>query len=407
MAHRRPHRRQLDCAGGTFRNPGRTALYGGGLTVDQDMWCGDGFTAEGKVVLIGAHLGSDFDCEGGTFRNPGGFALYGDGLTVDQTMLCRGGFTAEGKMVLIGAHLGSDFDCEGGTFRNPGGTALNATTLTVDQDMRCGGGFIAEGQVWLVRAHIGGQLDCEGGTFRNPGGAAALRLEGAEIGGNVFMRPAALDGALSLASARVGAWEGDAATWPKVLRLSGFTYTTIDARPPITVANRLRWLHRDPAGFLPQPYEQVAETYRREGHDDRARQVLIAKQRHRRASHRSRWRRWPAIAWSGVLRATIGYGYRPWLVLWPTVVLFLTGWWLFARDYDQGYIVPKADNPSTLTFNAARYTADLLLPVANLGERAKFTAVGDAAWHAFAYTLAGWLLAIVLIAGLSGVFKRD
>jgi hypothetical protein len=67
----------------------------------------------------------------------------------------------------------------------------------------------------------------------------------------------------------------------------------------------------------------------------------------------------------------------------------------------------KADNPPGLTFNAARYTADLLLPVANLGERAKFTAVGDAAWHAFAYTLAGWLLAIVLVAGLTGIFKRD
>jgi hypothetical protein len=54
-----------------------------------------------------------------------------------------------------------------------------------------------------------------------------------------------------------------------------------------------------------------------------------------------------------------------------------------------------------------RYTADLLLPMANLGERAKFTAVGDAAWLAFAYTLTGWLLAIVLVAGLTGIFKRD
>jgi hypothetical protein len=80
---------------------------------------------------------------------------------------------------------------------------------------------------------------------------------------------------------------------------------------------------------------------------------------------------------------------------------------VFARDYYQGDIVPKADNPAGLTFNAARYTADLLLPVANLGEGAKFTAVGDAAWHAFAYALAGWLLAIVLVAGLTGISKRD
>jgi hypothetical protein len=135
--------------------------------------------------------------------------------------------------------------------------------------------------------------------------------------------------------------------------------------------------------------------------------VLIAKQWHRRASHPSRWRRWPAIGWSALLWVTIGYGYRPLRVLGWAAALFLTGWWLFTRDYDQGDIVPKADNPADLKFNAARYTADLLLPVSNLGERTKFIAVGDAAWHAFAYTLTGWLLAILLVAGLTGIFKRD
>jgi hypothetical protein len=321
-------------------------------------------------------------------------------------MFCRDGFTAEGEVRLLGANIGGALACDGGTFRNPDGFALDAGRLTVDQDMLCRDGFTAEGEVRLVGAHIGGALACDGGTFRNPDGFA-LVMQRVEIEGGVLMGPAAFDGALDLTYARVGIWQDDAQTWPDEIRLGGFTYTTIISDPSITVTHRLRWLRRDPAGYRPQPYEQLAASYRRKGDDARARQVLVAKQWHCRASHSSRWRRWPAIAWSALLRATIGYGYRPWLVVWPATVLFLTGWWVFDRDYDQGDIVPKADNPADLTFNAARYTADLLLPVANLGERARFAVVGNAAWHAFAYTLAGWLLAIVLVAGLTGVFKRD
>jgi hypothetical protein len=396
---------QIDCSDGTFRNPGGRALDCDGLTVNQGMFCGDGFTAEGEVWLMAAHIRGHLNCAGGTFRNPGGRALTADGLTVDQSVYCRDGFTAEGEVRLVGAHIGGRLDCTDGTFRNPGGRALVGDMLTVDRAMLCRDGFTAEGEVRLLGAHIGEQLDCFGGTFRNPDGLA-LDLEWAEIHGPVQMLPAAFDGGLDLTFARAGVWQDNARTWPKNISLNGFTYTTIRADPP-TVAERLSWLRRDPAGYLPNSYEQLAASYRRKGDDAQARQVLIAKQWHRRASHASRWRRWPAIAWSAVLRTTIGYGYRPWLVLWWAGALFLIGWWVFDRDYDKGDIVPKADDPASLTFNAARYTADLLLPVANLGERARFTAVGDAAWHAFAWTLAGWLLAIVLVAGLSGVFKRD
>jgi hypothetical protein len=56
---------------------------------------------------------------------------------------------------------------------------------------------------------------------------------------------------------------------------------------------------------------------------------------------------------------------------------------------------------------SARYTLDLLIPVANLHQRDAFVAQGYAAWWSFGLSLAGWLLAAVLVAGLAGVFKRD
>jgi hypothetical protein len=36
-----------------------------------------------------------------------------------------------------------------------------------------------------------------------------------------------------------------------------------------------------------------------------------------------------------------------------------------------------------------------------------FIAEGWAAWTSFGFTFAGWLLAAIVVAGLSGVFKRD
>ena len=49
----------------------------------------------------------------------------------------------------------------------------------------------------------------------------------------------------------------------------------------------------------------------------------------------------------------------------------------------------------------------LAVPVANLHQREAFIPYGYAAWWAFGLTLAGWLLAAVVVAGLTGVFKRD
>ena len=47
---------------------------------------------------------------------------------------------------------------------------------------------------------------------------------------------------------------------------------------------------RDASGYSPQIYDQLAAVYRRSGHDDAARRVLIAKQRHRFAQRNLAWR---------------------------------------------------------------------------------------------------------------------
>jgi hypothetical protein len=47
------------------------------------------------------------------------------------------------------------------------------------------------------------------------------------------------------------------------------------------------------------------------------------------------------------------------------------------------------------------------LPVVNFKQRDSFVVEGWAAWAAFEFTFAGWLLAAIVVAGLAGAFKRD
>lgn len=280
---------------------------------------------------------------------------------------------------------------------------LSARRLVVDGDLLLRRTEVA-GEVRLPGAHIGGQLDCERAKLTNPNGTA-LDLAYASVAEAVLMRPSSLERTVDLTAARVGNWYDDKPTWPAALRLEGLVYDAI-AAPNVTPRQRLGWLRCHQGGYVPQPYEQLAAAYRRAGNHEGARTVAIAKQQARRAQARRWWVRWPSRLWSGFLRWTIGYGYRPALVLPWLAGLFVVGWLVFDHAY-QTHLRPAKSGVEQPEFNAARYTLDLLLPVANLGQRDGFVAHGYAAWWAFGLSLAGSLLAAVVVAGLTGVFKRD
>jgi hypothetical protein len=401
----------LECDGATFGNPRGIAFNADRISIQGSVFCRHGFAAEGEVRLIAAHVGSNLECDRATISNPGGTALQADSMVIAGSMFCRNGFAATGDVTLIGTRIGGNLECDGSTFTNPEGKAIYADSLTVEGSVFLRQGFAATGEVNLLGARIGASLDCVDGSFANPDGMA-LTMYRAGVGSAVWFRPASVAGAVQLSFARVGAWYDSARTWPRAgtLYLNGFTYAAIDAYPAISVRQRLTWLRKDPDGFLPQPYEQLATVYRAEGSDQHARQVQISAQWHRRILVKGvrDLVLWPLrVFWSVLLALTIGYGYRPWRILVPIGALYAFGCWWFKRAADQHTIVPAKDLNPEVHFNAARYTADLLIPGASLGERAHFLATGATAWWTAGYTLAGWALAAMLIAGLTGVFKRQ
>lgn len=103
-----------------------------------------------------------------------------------------------------------------------------------------------------------------------------------------------------------------------VLDLEDFRYAAITADVEVDVRTRLRWLEGTVREYDPDPYDQLAASYRDAGHDDRADAVQLAKQRRRHASQGPVGR-----LWGWLQEWTVGDGYRPRLA-----ALWLAMFWL-------------------------------------------------------------------------------
>jgi hypothetical protein len=205
-------------------------------------------------------------------------------------------------------------------------------------------------------------------------------------------------GGIYLAHADIGTLEDDAAVWPPDIWLNGFTYGSIrhyTGRVP--VAERLDWVSRCPLGYQPRPYEQLASYFRRAGHDDDVRHVLLAKERHRRPTLSP-----PGRIAGRLLDVTVGYGYRPWLAAIWLALLLTAGTIVYAVD--RPHPLPGGPVPP---FNPLTYTLDLLIPIGAFALRNAYASSGTAQWLADALIAAGWILATAVIAGVTRAVRRD
>ncbi|WP_461017718.1 oxidoreductase [Streptomyces daliensis] len=365
----------------------------------------------GTVTLTGAHITGSLLLQGARLSGAGagtrtgtgtgtgtvGLALDGSRLEVGSGIVGRDGFRAEGEVRLPGARAHGGLLLDGARLHHPGGEALFAEGLQSAR-VDCGQGFHADGAVVLTGAAIEGTVSFEGGTVQNPAGdaiacsrvqASEAHLETAHTEGTVDLRHARLD---VLRTAHGAPEVPDVSP----LRLDGLVYRAWEPMAP--VAHRLATLRRDPDGYRPQPYQQLAAVCRSVGHDDEARRVLLARQRCRRGTLRPAGR-----AWGLLLDATVGHGYRPWLAgLWLTA-LTLLGTAAF------GAAGPRPVKPGEgAPFSPLVYTLDLLIPFGGLGQRNSwYWEAGPVQWLAYALVAAGWLLTTAVVAGVTRVLNRS
>jgi hypothetical protein len=438
--------------GATLSNPNGDALMADGLTVEKAAFLGDGFTALGEVRLPWARVGAQLSFDGGaTLSNKGRSALMVDAIDVRGGMTCRRGFVAHGEVRMTGAQIGGGLELDGAELHNPTGTSLMADWLAVEHDLSWPDG-LARGEVRLRGARVGGNLNLSQTRFDRSSSELALsadglkvgrsalwdgiaangevRLAGVQIEGQFGLLGAALHpasgwslfaeyltvgqamlcsrgfsatGPVNLAEARVGTYLDSRASWPKELYLNGFTYDTLTAEPEVSPRARLGWIKLDPRGYSPQPYEQLARFYRMSGQEQAARQVMITREWRRRSTLNPFGR-----LWGYLLYATVGYGYRTWLAGAWIAVLLVLGTRVFSDAYAADQLVAaKADPQQQPAFHPVIYTLDLLLPIVGLGQESAWVPHGPVERWVWVFLLTGWVLTTAVVAGLTGMLKRD
>lgn len=363
------------------------------------------------LSLVHSHVTGAIMLNGAQLIAPDGWALSAGGLVTEGGVFCRRGFVAQGEVRLLGAQLPGGLFMPGARLERPGPRGVTlALDNAVVQTLDFSGGFVSNGTVRLRGTQVSDNLTFEGAVLNGPpegdGPALVAMLMRAVDFDLTLARPPS--GAVDLRGAQVSYLQEDEHSWPETVELDGFVYgsiKTVDAagerREAVggraAVARRIEWIRRGP-GYSPQPYEQLASWYRTAGHDDDARRVLLARQRHRRATLSP-----AARAWGHLLDVTVGYGYRPWLA----------GVWLLALTL-LGTLVFRAHTPTPVKpgegapFQPLVYTLDLLIPIGGLGQRTTWYWTDDLP-EGLAYALIafGWVLTTAVIAGVTRTLQKN
>jgi hypothetical protein len=180
------------------------AVAATGLVVDGDLEAGEGFRADGSVLLRGARIEGrlslgDAAIEGAREGQAGlslSRATIGGGL--DAT-----GLTVRGETSMRNTRVMGQVQLDSAALRNPGGLALHAGGLTVEGPFFARRGFTAEGQMRLPGAQIRTFLNLTGASVSAPG-AQALWLDQVAVNDLTATELTVTGGKVSLTGARVG-----------------------------------------------------------------------------------------------------------------------------------------------------------------------------------------------------------
>jgi len=281
------------------------------------------------------------------------------------------------------------------------------------------------GAVRLRGANIGGQLSCTGAGLRNDSGPA-LDAHGLQVGQDMslsdgFTAAGSGDGVtLDLTGARVGgalAFDSKQLVHKpdshRRLALDGLTYAGVPQL--IDVRGWLDLLRDATPSYGAQPYQQLAAGYRALGDERQAREILIAQRDDQLA--RTGPGSWEWL-WGRITRVTLRYGYKPWrALLFLAAVVVLSC--VLAVALGLNGALAQTDKTATpgrpcTVLQQVSVGLDLNLPVGTSVARAdcdltKNSASATAAW----LTAAGWVLrllawafAALFIAGFTSAVRK-
>ncbi|MTD58338.1 oxidoreductase [Amycolatopsis sp. RM579] len=208
------------------------------------------------------------------------------------------------------------------------------------------------------------------------------------------------------------------------IELEDFRYDVLHRPIPMqndrAVDTRIRQLRSAMAGYRPGPYDQLATMLRASGNEEHADTVLFRKQQYRYEALAQGYRvLGPGVRlWSWLQRWMVGYGYRPVRALGWLIGLLVVGSLYFWLGQDSCVTDPvrfmvagtrcAIDQQETgLQWNPVLYTADLLVPIVDFGNKGRWYMHGLDKWMSDGFIAMGWILATTVAAGASRMIRRD
>ncbi|MFD7641316.1 oxidoreductase [Kitasatospora sp. NPDC059795] len=355
------------------------SLSADGIGVNQDCEA-ERLDVLGEVGLRSARIGGRLSLRGATLRaspvNPN--ALNAPRITIGHTLYLSGSADADwtGSRTVYGSGYGEP-----------------ATTAAYEDVTQTP--FRSWGRVRLSDARFDNACLITAAEFHlGPDQELSLnRIQTPELRFTCRTPPT---GTVSLNRARIGNLVDSPDAWPtdRHISLTGFSYESLRPAEPFPLERRVAWLESG-AEFRPEAYEQLAAALRRDGADEDARTVLLAKQRRRRGTLPL-----PGRLWGHLQDAAVGYGYRPgraatWLVLA----------WALGTIYFQEHPPEPIKPDERVVWNPALYAAGKVLPLIDLGQ-AGWNPDRPGQWVATALVLTGWVLATTAVAGVTRLLQR-
>lgn len=372
------------------------------------------------VRLLNAHIGGQLVLEHAKITNSSGPGLAADNLRTGGSMLLSGttvaGASSRGAVRLDGAHIGGPLELNNTAVVNDTGPSLAANGVHADRGIFIWRDTTLRGTVQLTGARIAGPLHLNVDVVAKHG--PLIRLSDTQVTGVLNMPASVVCPHAREKTGRDGCSRGDRIMW-----VQGLIF------PALENVSWREWLHllmHHTREYLPQPYQQLAAVERASGHDNNARQVLIAQQEDLRRRAPDALGGW--IAWTRHwLWGRLGqYGYRAHrLFIALAIVLTLAA----GLSYAAGQVPTRPGHhaaervplltATTNTSGTPCSTAELIgvgidrgLPLGATGLRARCDLDTGTRWgQAFTYVIWAlqalvWALATLAIAAYTGLIRK-
>ncbi|MBB1155923.1 MULTISPECIES: oxidoreductase [Amycolatopsis] len=412
------------------------ALHLDGSTIGGDIEATNLRVPIGQLRLADVTVGGNFLAWNSMFLHPGRDVFSARRAKISGNFQLTDA-TLQGTLRLQGAEVGGSVNMFGTLLTEPGqrkssSFSLDIRTarigrdlvLTEDKDRP----FLAEGGVNLDGAQIARRLDMNGAKL----GSLAphdIALDASDVTADEFiLSPAeAPTGSVRLRRAHCGALADNEEIWNATdgLELEDFRYDALKHGIALdddkALDHRIELLRKAMRGYRPGPYDQLAATLRAAGNEEHASTVALRKQQFRYEALAKGFKFFgPGVrVWSWLQRSMVGYGFRPVRALgWLFTLLVLGSLWFglgkddCVNDHTGRYMTsgPRClvnQQDSGLQWNPVIYTADLLVPIVDFGNKSRWYMHGADNWVAAGFTASGWILATTVAAGVSRMLRRE